>query len=82
MVGTESDEVRGELPGSPGSECLGIGEGEGGHNVPPFPLRCSGLKQSRRTPGKQDSIEPARPGPVCSRQQSVVRLCDVADVKI
>ena len=36
---------------------------------------------SRHTPGRQDSFEPASPGPINGLQQSEVRLCDVADGK-
>ena len=50
MVGTESDEVRGELPGSPGSECLEVGEGEGGHKRASFPPQVFGTQRAVAPP--------------------------------
>ena len=37
---------------------------------------------SRHTPGKQDSFEPAGPGPINGLRHCRVRKCDVADGKI
>ena len=64
------------------SGCMLIGEG--GKKETMCLLSLSGVRDStsRCTPGKQDSVEPASPGPICGRQQSVIRLYDVADGKI